>query len=166
MKFNPEYDYGKEDLSIEENLVYWKFAELIKNLITLSGNSEKQMEIIGAGAVCDEMAEEFDTYFTLSFRSYVKNGLLTENQVQELLTLDTYLEERSGDKCPDFWDDSQLNTNPEWDVAREKAQNILQLLGFQYLTIEFDRTDKYHVTGDGKRLLSQWTKTRLVDNRK
>jgi len=36
MKYNPLIDYGKKDLSIEENLIFWKFSELIKNLITIS----------------------------------------------------------------------------------------------------------------------------------
>lgn len=63
MEFNPLYDYGQSDLTIDSNLIYWKYGELIKNLITLSSQAEKQVEVIGHGAVCDEMAEDFDTYF-------------------------------------------------------------------------------------------------------
>ncbi len=44
MQFDPTYDYGKKDLTVDRYLICWKFAELIKNLITLSGNAEKQME--------------------------------------------------------------------------------------------------------------------------
>lgn len=35
LSFNPTIDYGLLDLTKEKNLVYWKFGELIKTLITL-----------------------------------------------------------------------------------------------------------------------------------
>ncbi|WP_276132722.1 hypothetical protein [Polluticoccus soli] len=162
LKFDPEYDYGQTDLSVEENLACWKFAQLITTLITLSSSSDRQAEIIGIGATCDEMGEDFHSYFTLSSRSYHRAGLLSEKEILELEKLDAYFEERSGNNSPDFWDDFLLDTNPEWDVVRTKATNILQLLGFQDLTIDFDRKEDYEITDKGKRVVGQWTKTRLV----
>ncbi len=162
MDFDPTYKYGDTDLTNEDNLVCWKFAELIKNLITLSSSADRQAEIIGIGATCDEMVIDFDSYFTLSYKSYLDNGLLTVDQFETLKELDTYFEDRSGDKSPDFWDDFLLDTNPEWQIVRQKAKMILGLLGMQDLTIEFDREEKYEMTDKGKQITMQSTKTRLL----
>lgn len=162
MKFNPTYNYGDTDLTLDHNLICWKFGELIKNLITLSSNADRQAEIIGIGAICDEMAEEFDTYFTMSYHSFLDNNLLTPNQVNKLIELDTFFNERSGDKSPDFWDDFTLEINPEWEIVRQKAKNILESLGMQDLAIEFDRKEEYEMTSSGRRITLQSTKTRLV----
>ena len=162
MKFEPTYNYGDTDLTIDDNLVCWKFGELIKNLITLSSNAKRQTEIIGIGATCDEMAEDFNTYFTLSYRSYLDSNLLTSNQVEQLKELDVFFDQRSGDKSPDFWDDFLLETNQEWQIVREKSSNILTSLGMQDLTLEFEREEKYETTDKGKRVTIQSTKTRLV----
>ena len=158
MNFDPTYNYGDTDLTNDENLVRWKFGELIKNLVTLSSSAERQAEIIGIGATCDEMAIDFDTYFTLEYQNYLDSGLLTISQVEKLKELDKYFEDRSGDKSPDFWDDFLLETNPEWQYVRRMAKNILEALNMIDLTIEFDRTEKYEIT----RLTMQTTKTRLV----
>lgn len=122
MLFDPTYNYANEDLEIYENLIRWKFAELLKNLITLSSGAQRQTEIIGIGAVCDEMAEDFHTYFTLSYSSYIENHLLTQTQLEKLIELDLFLNERSEIKCPAFWDDSLLSTNAEWEIVREKLK--------------------------------------------
>ncbi|WP_461791426.1 hypothetical protein [Pedobacter sp.] len=158
MNFDPTYNYGDTDLTNDENLVRWKFSELIKNLITLSSSAERQAEIIGIGATCDEMAIDFDTYFTLEYQNYLDSGLLTVSQVEKLQELDNYFEDRSGDKSPDFWDDFLLEKNPEWQNVRQMAKYILEALNMIDLTIEFDRTEKYETT----RLTIQTTKTRLV----
>lgn len=71
MKYDPTIDYGVKGLTKEKETVYWKFNELIKLLITLSLPSNKQKEIMGYGAVTDEMAIDFETYYTLSFQSYI-----------------------------------------------------------------------------------------------
>ena len=162
MKFDPTYDYGNLDLSVEEDLVRYKFRELVINLVTLSSPAERQIEIIGIGAACDEMAIDFDTYFTLSYQSYIDNNLLTENQIKKLIELDDYFNERSGDKQPEFWDDFLLETNPEWQIVRQKAKTILEILGMQDLTIEFDRTEECKVINGVKRITAQMTKTKLI----
>lgn len=162
MDFDPTYNYGDSDLTNEDNLVRWKFSELIKNLITLSSSANRQSDIIGIAATCDEMAIDFDNYFTSSYKSYLDNELLTIDQVQILKELDTFFDERSGDKSPDFWDDFLLETNPEWQIVRQKAMVILELIGMRDLTIEFDREEKYKMTDKGKQVTMQATKTRLV----
>jgi len=102
MKFEPTFNYGDTDLTLDHNLICWKFGQLITNLITLSSDATRQAEIVGIGATCDEMAEEFYTYFTLSYHSFLTNNLLTPDQVNKLIELDTFFDERSGDKSPDF----------------------------------------------------------------
>ena len=162
MDFDPTYNYGETDLTKDDNLVYWKFGELIKNLVTLASDAKRQYEIIGIGATCNEMAEDFYNYFTISYHAYVDGKLLTELQVAKLQELDTFFDDRSGDKATNFWDDNLLETNFDWKVVRQKASNILFSLGMQDLTLEFDRDEKYEITDKGKKLTAQMTKTRLV----
>lgn len=162
MDFEPTYNYGETDLTVGHNLIYWKFGELIKNLVTLSSNAERQAEIIGIGATCDEMAEEFNTYFTMCYNSFLDQNLLTPNQFNKLMELDTFFTERSGEKSPDFWDDFTLGINTEWEIVRQKSSNILSSLGMQDLTIEFERKEEYETASNGERITIQFTKTRLV----
>lgn len=162
MHFDPIHNYDDTDLTNKNNLVRWKFGELIKNLVTLSSSAEKQKKIIGVGATCDEMAIDFETYFTHEFQRYLDCGLLTSSQVEKLKDLDRYFDERSGDKSPDFWDDFLLETNSEWQNVRQQAKTILAALNMPDLTIEFDRTEKYEMTNNGEQLTMQTTKTRLV----
>jgi hypothetical protein len=162
MKFQPTYNYGDTDLTVDLNLIYWKFGELVKNLVTLSSNAERQTEIIGIGATCCEMAEEFNTYFTMSYRSFVDNNLLTPAQVDKLIELDKFFDERSGCKSPDFWDELTLGINADWEIVRQKASKILESLQMQDLAIEFDRKEEYEMTNNGKRITTQSTKLRLV----
>jgi len=161
MLFDPTYNYGNEDLEVAENLIRWKFAELLKNLITLSSVAQLQTEIIGIGAVCDEMAEDFYTYFTLSYSSYIDNHLLTQAQIEKLIELDMFFNERSEIISPEFWDDSLLSTNPEWEIVRQKAKEILIILGFQDLAIDIYREEKYEMLESGNKLSVQATQLRL-----
>jgi hypothetical protein len=143
MCYDPTIDYSQMDLSIDKNLAYWKFSELIKNLITLSSDAPKQIELIGYGAVADEMAIDFETYYSLSYQSYLDFKLLTIDQKIELDELDKYLEDRSGDKNPDFWNDFKIDLNPDWNWVRLKAKNILGLLKMDSLSVDFDRTEMF-----------------------
>lgn len=162
--FNPTIDYGLLDLTKEKNLVYWKFGELIKTLITLSSSADRQIEIIGAGVVTDEMAEDFYSYFTISYKEFIENKLLNEKTLNKLKQLDNFLDQRSGDKDPDFWDDTTLSTNIDWQNVRTQAKEILILLQFENLDIEFERTEKYEKSSKGKKLVLQTTRTRLILN--
>jgi len=108
------------------------------------------------------MATDFETHLTLSYQSYIENNLLTENQVEKLKELDDYFNERSGNKSSDFWDEFLLEKNPEWQIVRQKARTILELIGMQDLTIEFDRKEEYELADCGERLKIQTTKTRLI----
>ncbi len=162
--FNPTIDYGLLDLTKDENLVYWKFGELIKTLITLSSSADRQNEIIGVGVLTDEMAEDFYSYFTISYKEFIENKLLDETTLNKLKQLDNFLDQRSGDKDPNFWDDTTLSTNIDWQNVRIQAKEILILLGFENLDIEFERTEKHEKSNKGEKLVLQTTRTRLIKN--
>ncbi|WP_433832813.1 hypothetical protein [Flavobacterium anhuiense] len=157
MEFDPLVDYGNFDLTDEINLAYWKFAELIKTLITLSSDAERQSEIIGYGLVCDEMVEDFELYFTLAVELYKRFNLLTDFQIEKLSELEYYFDSRSGVRLLDFWNDSLLETSEEWQIFRQMAKNILELLGMQNLKIEFERKESIN-----QKIIVQSTKIRLV----
>ena len=162
MNFDPTFDYGLSDLTKEDNLVCWKFGELIKTLVTLSSSADRQIEIMGAGIVTDEMAEDFNTYFTLSYRQFIDNRLLDEKIINKLNYLDDFLDQRSGDKDPNFWDDTTLSTNKDWQNVRTQAKETLTLLGFENLDIDFERTEKSEKSNEGQKLVMQTTRTRLI----
>ena len=162
MKFDPTYDYGLSDLNQTDNVICWKFGELLKTLITLSSDSDRQHEIMGPGIVTEEMADDLDTYFTSYLDQYIASRLLNQDAVDKLNFIVNFLDERSGNNDPDFWDNTSLSTNSNWQKIRTYAQEALTSLGFADMDIKFVRTEKYETSDDGQRLLIQNTRTRLV----
>lgn len=161
MRFEPTYNYNQTDLDKEQNQILWKFGELIKNLITISGDTDRQRYIIGIGAATNEMALDFDSYFTLSYNQYLDNKLLSKDAFDELMLLNDFFERHSGDKDSNFWDDSLLDTNDDWSIVREKAKRILKIMGLDYLDIECNHSNIY----DDKGIIGQQTTTRLVNKK-
>ena len=146
MQFDPTFDYGKTDMSIPENGLKYNFRQLIQNLITLASTAERQKEIIGVGWVCQEMAEDYDSYFVFQGnkgQNYLNLGLLTEEQVSELNHLETLFVRLSKNPDDEFWDDEQLSTNKNWEEVRNLARRILTLLKMENLEIQFTRTTDY-----------------------
>lgn len=161
MEFDPTKDYYGLDLSEETNQVKWNYWQFIKNLVTLSNSADQQREIIGLGAVADEMAIDFESYFTLNSQRYLDHKLLTEYQVTKLNSLDKFFDERSGDKMPSFWDDEMLDSHPDWTIIRKFSQEILEQIGYGNLEIEIERTTENSKFNLGKSLIIESTKTRL-----
>lgn len=162
LKFDPTHDYGNANMKRHNNLVLWKFGQLIKTLITLASDAERQKEIVGAGVATDDMVEDFDTFFTLSFTEFYDNKLLTDEALSLLKQLDKFLDDHSFDKTPEFWNDDNLDTNADWKTVRLQAKNILVVMKMDDLEIEFDREEKYGMSKDGKQqLIMQQTKTRI-----
>ena len=84
---------------------------LLKTLITLSSSADSQTEIIGAGVVTDEMAGDLYRYFNILYNELIENRLLHEAALNKLKQLDYFLDQRSGYRDADFWDDTTLSTN-------------------------------------------------------
>lgn len=162
MDFDPTKDYYGMDMSIETNVVKWNYWEFIKNLVTLSSDSDSQKEIIGFGAVADEMAIDFDTYYTLQSKRYLEYDLLDIELISKLDQIDTFLENRGGEKMPDFWDDDLLDSHPDWKIVRIMSKEILRLMNFDDLKIEIERSIKKNQSSKGEPLVIEGTKTRLI----
>jgi len=161
MKFDPTNDYYGLDLSKETNRVNFNFWELIKVLVTLSSSANRQKEIIGFGEVADEMAIDFESYYTLNFQSYLDNGLLTEAQVAKLNLLDKFLEDRSGENMIEFWNDDFLDSHPDWEKVRIMAKEILKEMNYDNLEIGIERTTRHSKSGMNRPLIEESTKVRL-----
>ena len=163
MQFDPTADYYGMDISEEENRLTWDFGEFVKNLVTLANPANTQKEIIGPGEVAAEMAIDFESYYTSRFQNYLDNELLTEDQVSKISVLDTFFEDRSGDKMPGFWNDDLLDSHPDWQKVREMAQDILRNMEYDHLGIEIERTISQPNSDKGEALSVVSTKTRLRD---
>lgn len=161
IKFEPTYDYSQTDLSEEENQILYKFGELIKTLITIASEADKQKNIIGMGTIADEIALDFEAYFTLSYNQYLNNQLLNQEILDELLLLDCLFDKYSGNRNPNFWDDSLLETNSDWKEVRKMTENILMSMGMDNLDIEYIHSDII----DKNKIVGLQTKTRLVNKK-
>lgn len=161
IKFEPAYDYSQTDLSKEENQILYKFGELIKTLITIASEAEKQKNIIGMGVIADEIALDFEVYFALSYNQYLNNQLLNEETLDELFLLDCLFDKYSGNRNPNFWDDSSLETNSDWKEVRKMTKNILMSMGMDNLDIEYIHYDII----DKNKIVGLQTKTRLVNKK-
>lgn len=64
LHFDPTINYGNMDLKNFDNLIRYKFSQLIIKLILLSSTSTQQILIFGIGNACNEMVIDFDLYFT------------------------------------------------------------------------------------------------------
>jgi hypothetical protein len=149
---------------MQEELINWHFDELIKILITLSSTAERQKEIMGFGAVADEMAIEFDSHYTEMKTIYINRNIVTHEQAIFLDRLDDYLNNKSGNKDPDFWDDDMLEVNPDWNYVRESAKNILTLLNKQNFDVKIERTIAHTKSNKGEPLIIESTFLHLIEN--
>lgn len=82
-------------------------------LVTLSSSAEKQKKIVGHGNVPDEMVLDFESYYLSESQNYVVNNLLPKSIIEALNRVDKYLEQRSGEKMPEFWNDESLKVHPD-----------------------------------------------------
>ncbi len=163
MKFDPTESYSQRNMDIPQNLALHKFKELVVNLITIGSEAGTQKSIIGPiGAVADEMAVDFDTYFTRSYPLYVEFGLLNAAQVEKLLELDQFFNQHSGSAMPDFWKDDQLDKHPDWAIARSMANAILGILKLDDVRLICTHKEIFENMPTGRRLVAVSTQTSLV----
>ncbi|MBE2256127.1 MAG: hypothetical protein IAE65_08000 [Ignavibacteria bacterium] len=162
LNFDPTFNYGNEDLKNYDNLIRYKFSQLIINLILLSSSSTQQILFFGIGNACNEMAIDFDLYFTQEKESYLERGLLTLDSVDKLKELDKLFCEKSEDKNHEFWDDDNLKSNSNWKLVREKSNEILKMLNFDNLTLELDRNNNFRMDNGNVNLIGQTDKIQIV----
>jgi len=161
MKFDPTKNYYGLDVSKEENAVIWNFWEFLKSLIALSDSAEIQRNIIGYGDVTLELADDFDASYSSRKSCYLMHDLLSSSVVVDLDALEKYLEDRSGDRLPEFWDDESLEHHPDWEQVRAMAAKILNKMNYHDLVIDCERTIEESNSISGERLLIESTRTCL-----
>lgn len=135
------------------------YEELIKSLIALSSNAEKQKEIIGYGQVAQELVEDFYHYYSNCREQYLMENLITKEQDLNLGLLEKLFKEQ---KDQSFWDDDNLGTNIQWQEVRKIASENLKILGKSDFTIEVKRTHNNTMSPEGKSLTIENTKIILV----
>ena len=111
------------------------------------------------------MAIDFDTYYTLQSKRYLEYGLLDRELISKLNEIDTFLENRGGEKMPDFWNDDLLDSHPDWKMVRTMSGEILRLMNFDDLKIEIERSISKSQSSRGETLIIERTKTRLTKQR-
>lgn len=136
----------------------YQFDELVKTLIALSSNSEKQKHIYGIGVAGDEMAEDFYSYYTLMRSTYLKFELIDEVQASLLDKFDESLTKKSGSKHVDFWMDTGHDA---WEEIRRDSSEILQLLNKSHLDLVVEHDNEW--TEDGRKIVAQKTTATLID---
>ncbi len=147
----------------DSDTLSWQFEELVKTLLTLSSPAEKQREICGISCPGDDMANDFDSYYTLCKSQYIDRGYLTSLQIEALDKLDKFLEDRSGQQYEEFWCNStSLDQHKDWETIRELAKNCLDVLGKTDFDIVVEHTFEHDVSNDGKEVTIQHTKTQSV----
>jgi hypothetical protein len=153
-------EYGETELTEVTRL----FDECVKMLIVLSENADRQKELIGYGAVAEEIAEDFNNFCYRQADRYWRFGFITEGQYQTIYFIDSFFDNRSGaDKNPAFWDDERLGINPEWDILRDKASELLIQLNKAHFTISIDREIRPFIGEDGKERYTEKTQWNLVN---
>jgi len=146
----------------DKELALYKFDELLKTLITLSSPAERQIEICGIGCPGDEMANDFDSYYTHCRKLYAEQGLMAPTQFEAMDDLDRYLESRSGQNYSGFWEDTaSLFSHPDWEEIRSLARSCLRSLGKSHLDLEVFHETEETQGRNGTTLLIQRTKTGL-----
>lgn len=159
MAFDPLFNYETVNLQEPENLACYRFAEIIKGLITLSSVAERQQEIIGIGEAAAEMAEDFNGHLHLGI------PLFTEYQLADTVALEK-LQQLADDMytygpSDTFWHSESLYTHPGWERVRAEAKSILTGMGYAHLTLLITREEFYKEMAGKQYLTGQRTGLRL-----
>ena len=160
MVFDPIFNYETVNLQEPENLACYRFAEIIKGLVTLSSGAERQQEIIGIGEATAEMAEDFNGHLHLG------TPLFTEYQLADTVLLEK-LQQLADDMytygpSDTFWQSESLYTHPGWERVRAEAKSILTSMGYAHLTLVITREEFYKEVAGKQYLTGQRTRLRLV----
>lgn len=148
----------------EFDRVKYQFDELIKTLILLASSAQEQLGFLGTGTwPGDEMAADFETYFTVNRSDYLERGLLTSQSLAALDTLDRFMGTLSGLQNMDFWcEPDALRLHSDWQKIRTMAQSCLLVLERSGFSLEVKQTHSLESGPNGEPLMITWTQTLLV----
>jgi hypothetical protein len=114
-----------ENLDEEAN-IKTQYEGLIKSLIILASNFERQCEIMGDCVVTDEMALDFDSFYRRDL--YQEFRLLNDILISKLDKIDYIFNQQSQHNNSPFWSNKNLATHKDWQAIRLEAREILNLL--------------------------------------
>lgn len=149
----------KRILAIETNSD-WQFEQLITTLIALKSKPNVQREIYGIGNTEDEMAIEFDSYFTQIRNLLLKLDYIDDKADKKLVQLHEFLEFKSNQEDKSFW--IELETHKDWDKIRTMAEQILLTMGKENLIVEVAHDNSYNSRNE---IISQITNTKLIERK-
>jgi hypothetical protein len=144
----------------DEELIQRLFDGLVKHLIVLSLPADYQREYMGLGHTGDELALEFENYYTLHKEQYINQGLINKEQKSQLDYLDNFFDERSGKDHIEFWE--EVKSHSDWELVRDAAKECIAALDKQEygIKVKYDYEKNYF---DGQ---EHWvmhsTKTELI----
>lgn len=134
-----------------------QFNELIKTLIALSSAANRQRAIYGEAPPGDEMAEDFNSYFTRNKSLLLDKGLIDQEAFDLLGTLARFMDVKSAENDLEFWDD--LEQHKDWEMIRELARLCLVKLGKEKYRLQVEHQ---YGRDDNGRVTSQVTKAELL----
>lgn len=161
MHFDPLKDYGIHNLKDPDHLISWNFSELIKTLITLSAEPDRQLDIMNSPNAVNEMLLDFESFYGLSGRKYIQSKLIgfqnaeALDELKELLSLHEQEEE----------DPDVLFDDPAWEAIRRKAKSILKDLNFGELDIALEKTIKSEEKPGGEKSSTEQIRRKIIRKR-
>lgn len=159
MAFDPLFNYETLNLQEPKNLAYYRFAEIIKGLVTLSSGAERQQEIIGIGEAAAEMAEDFNGHLYLGTPLFTEYQLADTVLLEKLQQLADFMYTHG--PSDNFWDKESLYHHPGWEKVRTDAREILIGMGYSHLTLVISREEFYKEMAGKQYLTGQRTRLRL-----
>lgn len=145
MHADHDVSFDNRDKPLDEvGDVAWQFNELIKILVALASSREIQMEI-GGPYPREDLAIDFETYYTSNKTKLLENDLLCNDEVVALDLLDNYLEKLSGEDNSAFW--FSFDPHPDWEKVCELAISCLKVMGKENLKLKISSSFVHSQTG-------------------
>ncbi len=146
-------------MQMEKNSLNRQFEELVITLIAMTLPVKLQKNYYGIGFAGDEMAIDFETYYTLNRSQFVESNLIDKAAAEALDEIDNLLDFWTDEKEESFWFEIDQYQS-DWDVLRNKANQTLKVLEKDHLTIDFQHEVQYNKYGE---ITSQFTKVELKE---
>lgn len=120
--------------------------EFIKTMIMFSSSAEKQIYCYGEeSAVTDEIAEDFDQYFTILKNQNYFNKSEYFTAKENLEAINTILDAYGGSANEEFWTLDSLRNSSAWENLRSLMKDAIKKMGKANLDIEIIKKDKWTI---------------------